>query len=1223
MLNKINSTVKLNKIKALILIFIFLYIPFSSKSQLIKLNPEKDISEYKISFFSNNEGLPIKGALSINQTSDGYFWIGTYNGLVRFDGVQMYVYSNSNVENIHNNSFLSIYEDKDSSKWFGTLNGLLHFYNNTWDLFTIENGLPSELIECIYRDSKGLLWIGTAKGICYFENGKFSNEKIPDELKNVTIKDFFEDHTGKLWIATEQAGLYYRFNNSYVNYCTEKKINIHDIRTVCEDSRGNIWFGSNNGLFKIKDNQEIETFNSENGLVSNDIKIVFEDSQNMIWIGTGVGLNKIYKGKISSFINTEKFKKHTITGIEEDFEGNIWVSTYDYGIYNLKGSKFNLYSCSEKLETDVINSIFVDYNNVFLIGTKNGVFKFVNTEFSEFKTKKPLPDQTVRDVYRDSNRNLWICTINGLVEETKDGSILYNEKNGLSNNYVRFAYEDNNNKMWFGTENGLNYLDNNTFKIYSRKDGLSNDYILSVFMDSEKNIWIGTRDGLNLLKDNKIQTFYTKDGLAGNTIFKIYEDKEKDLWIGCNGGLTRYKNKEFQTITTKRGLLAINAFQIIEDHNEFFWISSVEGIFSIPKSELNKIADLHEKIDYIKLYNNDDELDGNQCTANARNSIDKNGNIWFATYNGLLMINPDSIPFNSVPPINKIEYLKVDNSIVPLSENIILKAGTQRVEIKFTGLSFTSPKNVKLKYMLEGFDSTWINAGGRREAFYTNLKPGKYEFKVISSNNDGIWNHNEAKLKFQQIAFFYQTIWFYIILIIILIGLIWLIFYIRSSEVLRRNNELEKMVNLRTAEIEQKNKEITFQSNQLQFINQELEKLSIVACETDNSIVICDEDGNIEWVNDGFTKLFGYELDEFIKEKGNNLIKASFNENINQLFADCICLKESITYTTFNSTKKGKKIWVQTTLTPILDEARYITRLVAIDTDITKLKLAEEEITHQKEEIQAQSEKLEKTNYDLESKNVQIIDSINYAKLIQEALLPSNTQIKARFNDFFILFRPRDIVSGDFYWFSEKTDIIYFAVADCTGHGVPGAFMTMIGNTMLNEIVSHNQKLLPSEILIELNEKIKFSLNQADNSVTKGDGMDISLCCFNLIENNVQISCANHSVLIITKNNELKELSYSGLTIGRFFKSKTEKIFTDFTFALNEIKNIYLFSDGYSDQFGGCDFKKFGSERLKNLLVKNNNLSMDEQLISLKNEHDNWKGDRKQIDDITVVGLKL
>lgn len=1205
------------------IVIIFLLIPFLSESQLIKLNPEKEISDYKITFFSNNEGLPIKGALSIKQTSEGYFWIGTYNGLVRFDGVQMFVYSNANVENIQNNSFLSIYEDVDSSKWFGTLNGLMHFSNKKWDLFSIDNGLPSELIETIFRDSKGILWVGTAKGVCYFENGKFTNEKLPDELKNVTVKNFFEDHTSKLWIATEQAGLYYRLNNSFINYCAEKKLDINDVRTVCEDSRGNIWIGSNVGLFKIKDNQEIERFSIENGLTSNDIKIVFEDSQNMIWVGTGIGLNKIYRGKISSFINSEKFKKHHVTGIEEDFEGNIWVSTYDYGIYNLKGSKFNLFSSNENLQVDVINSVYIDQNNEILVGAKNGIFKFSNNRFSEFKTKKTLPDQTVRDVFRDSKGNLWISTINGLVLETKNESILYNEKNGLSNNYVRFAYEDNNHNMWFGTENGLNYLENNKFKIYSRKEGLSNSYILSVFMDSENNVWIGTRDGLNLLKDNKITSYYTKDGIAGNTIFKLYEDNQKNLWIGCNGGLTRYKNGEFQSVTTKHGLLAINAFQVIEDKNENFWISSVEGIFSISKSILNEIADKKGEIEEIKLYNNEDELDGNQCTANARNCISKNGNIWFATYNGLLMINPDSIPFNSVPPINKIEYLKVDNIEIPLSDKIVLPAKTQRIEIKFTGLSFTSPKNVKLKYMLVGFDTSWVSAEGRREAFYTSLPPKNYEFKVISSNNDGIWNHDAATLKFTQLQFFYTTWWFILLIIILLIGIISLIFYIRSREVIRRNNELEKMVHTRTAEIEQKNIEITLQSEQLQIVNSELEKLSLVARETDNSIVICDEKGNIEWVNDGFTKLFGYQLEEFIKEKGTNLINASYNENINLLFAHCINLKESITYTTFNSTKNGQNIWVQTTLTPILDESKNISRLIAIDTDITKLKLAEQEITYQKEEILAQSEKLEKTNQELESKNGQIIDSINYAKLIQEALLPSKKHIKERFNDYFILFRPRDIVSGDFYWFIEKNNYIYLAVADCTGHGVPGAFMTMIGNTMLNEIVAHNQTPLPSEILTELNEKIKFSLNQADNSVTKGDGMDISLCCFKPDDNKLQISCANHTVLVITKNDEVKELSEGGLTIGRLFKTKTDKTFKDFTLELNEIKNIYLFSDGFSDQFGGSNFKKFGSERLKQLLIKNHSIPMDEQLLVLNKELDSWQGNRKQIDDITVVGLKL
>ncbi|MBI5217514.1 MAG: PAS domain-containing protein [Bacteroidia bacterium] len=417
-------------------------------------------------------------------------------------------------------------------------------------------------------------------------------------------------------------------------------------------------------------------------------------------------------------------------------------------------------------------------------------------------------------------------------------------------------------------------------------------------------------------------------------------------------------------------------------------------------------------------------------------------------------------------------------------------------------------------------------------------------------------------------------------------------------------------------EIRQQKEEIQTQAELLFNINKELEKLSIIASKTDNSIVICNEHGVIEWINEGFTKLFGYTIEEFIKEKGDNIFETSYNPQIRELFNYCIEKKESVVYSSLNSTKSGNAIWVQTTLTPILDDSGAISKIVAIDTDITKLKDAEEEITKK-------SELLAETNKELKTKNIQIMDSINYAKLIQEAILPESCHFELLLPEHFIFYKPRDIVSGDFYWLMEKNNFIYAAVIDCTGHGVPGAFMSMIGNTLLNEIVADNEAIEPSVILDKLNEKVIFALKQGgENTESQGDGMDISLCRIDNARKEILIACAYQSVFAIS-GNEIITINGESFSIGGIFNKQLKQRYTDHVIKIEKETSVYMLSDGYLDQFGGVENEKFLSANFKNLIKDIHHLNMKEQSEIINTTFLNWKGLGQQIDDITVLGFKI
>lgn len=453
------------------------------------------------------------------------------------------------------------------------------------------------------------------------------------------------------------------------------------------------------------------------------------------------------------------------------------------------------------------------------------------------------------------------------------------------------------------------------------------------------------------------------------------------------------------------------------------------------------------------------------------------------------------------------------------------------------------------------------------------------------------------------------------------------VFIFRSFRMKQKANRL--LVEKNT-EIELQKEEIITQSEQLAEINKELEKLSVVASETDNSIVIFDANGKPEWVNAGFTKLNGYTLEEFILEKGDNLFKMSSVSEISGLVNTVVTEKKVVNYTCMISTKHEKKIWVQTTLSPVIDKQGDVIKIIAIDSDISKLKEAETEIKQQKEEIESQRDEIEMqrdklslSNKELAYKNKQIIDSITYARLIQEALLPDLNLIRKFIPEFFIFFLPRNIVSGDFYWFYEENDKIFFAVADCTGHGVPGAFMSMIGTTLLNEIVKSRKVQSPSQILTKLNQEINIALKQQDEITrSQGDGMDITFFVYDFRLQKLTVSMANQAIIYICRRNQVSLVKGDIYSVGGIFGSLKQTSFTDHEIDVSTGINLYLFTDGIKDQFNSNN-EKFGEDRLMKQLAALREYPMDKQKDILAHSFDQWKGSEAQTDDILVAGIKL
>lgn len=432
----------------------------------------------------------------------------------------------------------------------------------------------------------------------------------------------------------------------------------------------------------------------------------------------------------------------------------------------------------------------------------------------------------------------------------------------------------------------------------------------------------------------------------------------------------------------------------------------------------------------------------------------------------------------------------------------------------------------------------------------------------------------------------------------------------------RKNNRIN-MANeallSRNEEIEAQKETLKDQTKVLENANKELRKLSVATEKTDNSIIVADSNGEIIWVNHGFERMLGVDFEEFTNRYSSNFYKASLNPNIRETVAEAVRTKQSVTYSSYTVTRVGREIWIHTTLTPVLDSKGNLEMIIAIDADVTRIKETERELA---------------------IKQVELTDSITYAKQIQLAMLPPDSLFKEAFSDSFILYRPKDIVSGDFYWLQMKNDITYLAIADCTGHGIPGAFMSILGISLLNEIINgiHDYVHTPasSEILSVLRENIKIALRQKRDDNIMFDGMDIGLCIIDKNKRVLDYSGAYHHLYHLQQSKkgfELKEYAADKMPIGIY--PNDHKPFTNHRISFGESDSFYLLTDGYIHQWGGSEGKKFSRNQFRELLNRISDESMLGKKIRLEQNLDDWmqkyveKGNRDfQVDDILVVGFK-
>lgn len=936
--------------------------------------------QYNFTNYSIEQGLLQSQVNAMLEDSKGYLWIGTNGGLSRFDGIKFTNYTSEN--GLSDNHVKAICEDNHNNIWVGTSEGsVCMFDGEKFTKYGSANGLQSVSVNAIAKNNTGDLFFGTEKkGLFVFKDERFVKVIFTTDKPDITIKALLVDQSGKLWIGTNELGVYVYAEGKTKHYTAENGLCNNKINAIYNDLFKNIWIATGNGVYKYKDNN-FTKYDKTNGISSNNITSVVTEKKGNIWFGTSdAGVSKFTGKEYIYYNNTNGLDNDNVTTILVDRTMNIWIGTEKSGIFKYDGDRFVHFTAKDGLPSNIVMSIMEDSKKNLWFGTYgDGVCRYDGKKFTYFTTKDGLCSNVIYSMLQDNKGNIWFGS-KGSGASMYDGKrfVTYNTENGLSSNMIYSIMQDVNGYLFLGTlGGGLNIFDGKKFTVISKKEGLSSNLIYFVFQDKKGNIFIGTQDkGVDMIfntctaqqivenkkiGENNIMNISKKFGLSNEQVLSITQDQEENIWFGTyGGGICKFDGKFIKAYTQKDGLNSNNIFFLLTDSKGYIWAGSEKGI--------NRIFLTNRKQPLVKTYSKDEGYRGIESTLNGAIE-DHNGYLWFATVKGVSRYDALADLPSSIEPNIRICGIKIFSETInwasyseggndyKIPQELTLPHDKNHITFDFIGIDLKSPDKVKYQWILEGYDKTWSPITAQQiSAIYTYIPNGEYTFKVRSCNNDGVWNKLPAMMKLIVKPPFWLTWWFISICIIFISATLFFFVKARYRYLKKANRQLEEKVQIRTALLNQEKQVVENQAHLLQDqkhkleeINKELEKLSIVASETGNSVMIADSECRIQWVNEGFHKLYGYDKEDFKLLFGQHITFTSNFKDIGKILNECFNEKKSVVYDAESKTKDGKRIWIQTTLTPIYTKEGNLKQLVAIDTDITKIKQAEEQIKKEKE----------------------------------------------------------------------------------------------------------------------------------------------------------------------------------------------------------------------------------------------------------------------------------
>jgi signal transduction histidine kinase/ligand-binding sensor domain-containing protein len=716
--------------------------------------------------WQREQGLPQNSVHALAQTRDGYLWVGSDDGVARFDGVRFVSFGLR--EGLHSGSVRVLFEDRQGALWLGTVGGgLSRWQDGHFTTFTIEDGLPTDSVTALAEDSDGRLWVGTEAGLVLLQNGKLAPLPQAATLNGKAITTLFKDRRGTLWVGATGAGVFQfhagqftplvdgsvegllqdphcllvdqggrvwvgagddfvlcREGQQWRRYRIPRHLARPYVSTLAEEPDGTIWAGSvSEGLFQFRQGK-LTTINANSGLSDNFIESLLVDRERNLWVGTGAGLNRLRRSNLSVFGQSEGLGYGPVQGLAEVGAGVVWAGKPSDGLYRSEGRTFS------RLATGDPTGRYPEINGLLI--TRDGHCWAAETrgllEFEEPKAPAPQAAPT---------------TLSGL-------------------NVIALA-ESRDGTLWAGTRDG---------ELWRRREGnwtIATNYtqshaVTAIVPAPDGALWIGTEGGgLVRFKGELRSHFDKRNGLVSTLIRTLYLDGQGALWIGtAGGGLSRWRDERIVTFTSREGLPDNTVSQILEDDTARLWLGSNRGVACVSKSELEELAAGKRSAVYPQVYGRAEGMPSEECTGGFHPAglKSKSGLLWFSTLKGIVVISPHPRLADAPTPTVVLEETLIDGVVGDAGK---LSPGKHRLEFRYTGLSLGAPERVRFRYRLEGLDPDWVEAGTRRAAFYGYVPPGEYRFHVTACNSDGVWNESGASLALIVPPHFWQARWFIVL----------------------------------------------------------------------------------------------------------------------------------------------------------------------------------------------------------------------------------------------------------------------------------------------------------------------------------------------------------------------------------------------------------------------------------------------------------------------------
>jgi ligand-binding sensor domain-containing protein/signal transduction histidine kinase/DNA-binding NarL/FixJ family response regulator len=757
-----------------------------------------------------DSGLPLSQIPIIAQSRDGYLWLGApHEGLCRFDGTR---FSSPGDELAPPSTFPGVkdptvlFASSDGSFCVGTRNGLWIKRDREWDHFTTSQGLSSNDITAIHDSPGHDLWVGTADGLNRITGHSIRRFDVNLGLASRPISAVLCDHLGVVWVGTSAGGLYQMRDDRFTIVPRPDGPADDKINAIMEARDGSVWIGSSNSGLARYNAGTFRVYGREDGLAPTEVLSLAEDRWGSIWIGARRGLLMLPGDAAGGGGGIRALSRGTTFSLLRDHEGTIWAGTHT-GLDQYKDWRLRVYGDEQGLPDRNISSTFAARGGGLWVGTNGGGLAF-------FRDGKTVTTYGIADGLR-SNDVTSVC-------ESRDGTVwfgswgegLYRLRNKkispvdlgdrLRSGIVRSIYEDHAGDIWVGTwGDGLLQFHGDSVTSYTRRDGLVDDQVRVIEEDPAGNLWIATHGGLSKLGNGHFKNYTLADGLSENSIFALRADAEGSLWIGTwGGGLNRIKEGRVTSYTTRDGLPCDTICEILEDGRGNLWMSSVKGIIRIRKVDFDAHDRQPAQTISSSLYDRDDGMSSAQCNRGTQPSGCRtaNGCLWFATIDGIVMVDPASLPTNHVVPTAILEQVLSDRSSIAVRKPLELRAARREIEIRYTAPCLLATEKVRFRYKLEGYNGDWIEAGHRREVQYSNLPPGFFKFIVSACNSDGVWGPATELLHLAIVPPFFLTLEFRAVCGILALGAAGASYRLWMARLRARERELVVLVDRRTAE---------------------------------------------------------------------------------------------------------------------------------------------------------------------------------------------------------------------------------------------------------------------------------------------------------------------------------------------------------------------------------------------------------------------------------------